>query len=138
MLFDTGPGYKNPVGREGWNETAMRRAEVFEERGLEALGTSAEVRASTHTSAKGLARAARGMLAQFGPQVIESLPEVRVPTLVLVGENDQPFLGAADYMAAKIPGAKKVMIPGAGHAANIDQPAAFNEAVAEFLTSLPA
>jgi pimeloyl-ACP methyl ester carboxylesterase len=60
-----------------------------------------------------------------------------VPTLVLVGENVQPFLGATDYMAAKIPGAQKVLVPGAGHAANIDQPAAFNAAVEAFLASLP-
>jgi pimeloyl-ACP methyl ester carboxylesterase len=40
-------------------------------------------------------------------------------------------------MAAKIPGAQKVLIPGAGHAANIDQPAAFNAAVEAFLASLP-
>ena len=38
MLFDTGPGYKNPVAREGWNETARKRAEVFEARGLDASG----------------------------------------------------------------------------------------------------
>jgi pimeloyl-ACP methyl ester carboxylesterase len=36
-------------------------------------------------------------------------------------------------MAAKIPGAKKVVIEGAGHAANIDQPVAFNQAVLAFL-----
>jgi len=41
-------------------------------------------------------------------------------------------------MAGKIPGAKKVVIPGAGHAANLDQPAAFNAAVADFLGALPA
>lgn len=137
MLFDTGPGYKNPVGRDGWNQTAMKRAEVFEAKGLDALGASAEVRASTHRSAAGLAKAARGMLAQFDARIIESLPAIAVPTLVLVGENDQPFLGATDYMAAKIPGALKAVIPNAGHASNIDQPAAFNEAVTGFLASLP-
>ena len=36
-------------------------------------------------------------------------------------------------MAAKIPGAVKVIIPNAGHAANIDQPEAFNKAVTDFL-----
>ncbi len=39
-------------------------------------------------------------------------------------------------MAAKIPGAKKVVLPDAGHAANIDQPAAFNAAVLGFLADL--
>jgi pimeloyl-ACP methyl ester carboxylesterase len=137
MLFDTGPGYRNPTGREAWNRTAEARAVAFETRGLEALGSGAEVRIAQHRSAQGLAHAARGMLAQFDSRVIESLETIRVPTLVLVGENDQPFLGATDYMAAKIPGAQKVLIPGAGHAANIDQPAAFNAAVEAFLASLP-
>ncbi len=54
----------------------------------------------------------------------------------MVGADDTPFLAASDYMAAKIPGAKKVVIPDAGHAANIDQPAAFNRAVVEFLDAL--
>jgi pimeloyl-ACP methyl ester carboxylesterase len=137
MLFDTGPGYRNPAGREAWNRTAEARAVAFETRGLEALGAGAEVRIAQHRSARGLALAARGMLAQFDSRVIESLETIRVPTLVLVGERDEPFLGATDYMAAKIPGARKVVIPAAGHAANIDNPPAFNAAVADFLASLP-
>jgi pimeloyl-ACP methyl ester carboxylesterase len=133
MLFDTGPGYKNPVGREGWNETALARAKAFEENGLESLGRGAEVRIAQHRSAQGLAHAARGMLAQFDSRIIESLPDIKVPTMVLVGENDQPFIGASQYMATKIPGARLVTLSGAGHAANIDQPDAFNEAVRRFL-----
>jgi pimeloyl-ACP methyl ester carboxylesterase len=39
-------------------------------------------------------------------------------------------------MAAKIPGAKKVVIPAGGHAVNIDQPRAFIEAVLPFLNNL--
>ena len=136
MLFDTGPGYKNPVGREGWNVTAMKRAETFEAKGLDALGGSAEVRVSQHRSAQGLAHAARGMLAQFDSRIIESLEHIVVPTLVLVGEKDQPFLGATDYMANKIPNATKAVIADAGHASNIDQPAEFNRAVMAFLGGL--
>jgi pimeloyl-ACP methyl ester carboxylesterase len=56
-----------------------------------------------------------------------------VPAIVIVGENDTPFLAASDYMAAKIPGAKKAVIPAAGHAANIDNPQAFNAALQGFL-----
>jgi pimeloyl-ACP methyl ester carboxylesterase len=64
--------------------------------------------------------------------VISSLAAIAVPSLV-VGANDAPFLAASDYMAGKIPGARKVVIENAGHAANIDQPAAFNAAVLDFL-----
>jgi pimeloyl-ACP methyl ester carboxylesterase len=136
LLFDTGPGYRKDEPRAGWNQMATRRAEAFESRGLGALGSSAEVRVSTHRSAAGLANAARGMLVQHDSRVMDSLATIGVPTLVLVGEKDEAFLNPADYMAAKIPGAAKVVVPGAGHAANIDQPADFNAAVLEFLAGL--
>jgi pimeloyl-ACP methyl ester carboxylesterase len=91
------------------------------------------VRMSQHRNAEGLARAARGMLTQRDAAVINSLPTIAVPSIVVVGADDKPFLNAADYMAAKIPGAKKAVIPNAGHSANIDQPEAFNKAIVEFL-----
>ncbi len=138
ILCDTGPGYRNDRARAGWNDMARERALALEQKGLSALGASAEVAASRHRSAAGLALAARGMLCQSGPEVIESLPQVRVPTLVVVGALDTPFLAPSDYMAAKIPGAEKVVIEGAGHAANIDRPKAFNAAVTGFLAALPA
>jgi pimeloyl-ACP methyl ester carboxylesterase len=75
------------------------------------------------------------MLTQHTPRVIQSLPEIAVPTIVVVGADDEPFLAATDYMAAKIPGAGKVVIPDAGHASNIDQPQAFNDAISGFLTA---
>jgi pimeloyl-ACP methyl ester carboxylesterase len=134
LIVDTGPGYKNVEAREGWNRNAIARAERYEREGLGDLSAaSAEVRDAHHRDATGLARAARGMLTQRDPRVIESLPDIRVPSLIVVGENDTPFLAASDYMAARIPGAKKVVIPNAGHAANIDNPDAFNEALTAFL-----
>jgi pimeloyl-ACP methyl ester carboxylesterase len=136
MLFDTGPGYRSDAGRDGWNRIATQRAKELETKGLAALGTSGEVTVSRHRSAQGLAHAARGMLAQTDGRVMASLPEIRVPTLVLVGALDQPFLAATDYMAAKIPGATRVVIDGAGHASNIDRPREFNAAVTKFLAQL--
>ena len=136
LIIDTGPGYKNDQARDGWNANAIGRAERYEAEGFGDLSkASAEVRLARHRDASGLARAARGMLTQKNARVIESLPSIAVPSLVVVGADDTPFLAASDYMAAKIPGAKKVVIPGAGHSANIDQPALFNTAVLGFLTS---
>lgn len=60
-----------------------------------------------------------------------------VPTLVLVVAMDEPFLTSTEYMAAKVPNSAKVIIPEAGHAANIDQPQVFIDAVRGFLRSLP-
>ncbi len=137
MLFDTGPGFKQAAARDAWNARAERTAEAFETQGLGGLPRSAEVQGSAHRDASGLARAARGMLKQADARVIESLPSISVPALVLVGERDRPFLAAADYMAGKIPGAEQVVVPGAGHASNVDQPEAFNRSVTEFLAGLP-
>ena len=94
------------------------------------------MRIAGHRDATGLAHAARGMLAQFDDKMIQSLPSIAVPTLVLVGSEDVKFHAAADYMAGKIASAQKVVIDGAGHEANMDQPTAFNQAMGAFLDGL--
>lgn len=137
MLFDTGPGYRSDASREQWNERARQRGDRLDERGMEYLREGGEVRREWHVhGAAGLAHAARGMLAQRDGRVINSLPDIDVPTLVLVGANDEAYLAGTDYMANKIPGARKVVIADAGHSANLDQPEAFNAAVREFLAGL--
>jgi pimeloyl-ACP methyl ester carboxylesterase len=139
LIIDTGPGYKNDEAREGWNRTSLKTAERYETEGLAVLTSgSAERRQAQHASAKGLALAARGMLTQRDAGVITSLPDIKVPSIVIVGSEDKPFLAASDYMTAKIPGAKKAVIEGAGHAANIDKPEAFNAALLGFLGALKA
>lgn len=137
LIIDTGPGYRSAEARAGWNANALKTGERYARDGLARLASgSAEMRTSRHRNAEGLALAARGMLTQRDSSVIDSLPTIDVPALVIVGADDTPFLAAADYMAAKIPGARKTVIPGAGHAANIDQPEAFNAAVRAFLEGL--
>ena len=137
LIIDTGPGFKKDEAREAWNQTALERAARYEKDGLGASsGLSAERATAKHRNAEGLARAARGMLTQKNARVIESLPDIKVPTIVIVGADDKPFLVASDYMASKIPGARKVVVPSAGHAVNIDQPKAFGESLAPFLAEL--
>jgi pimeloyl-ACP methyl ester carboxylesterase len=138
LIIDTGPGFKKDDAREAWNRRAFDTAERFEREGLEVLQSASRERSTvSHRDATGLARAARGMLTQRDARVIELLPNIKVPSLIVVGADDTPFLAASDYMAAKIPGAKKVVIPAAGHAVNIDQPQVFIDAVLPFLDSLP-
>lgn len=137
LIIDTGPGFRNDAAREAWNKTAHETAARFEREGLSHLqGMSPERSQVTHANGKGLALAARGMLAQRNAGVIEHLPQIQVPALVLVGAEDKPFLAASEYMAKKIPSARRVVIPNAGHASNIDQPDLFNDAVLSFLGSL--
>ncbi len=137
MIFDAGPGYKNDEARRSWNERAFLWADDLEARGLEAAPARQEMKEPEHRSADGLARAARGMLAQSDAAVLLSLERIAVPTLVLVGADDAPFRQPAEYMARKIPSSELVVIPAAGHVANLDQPTAFNRAMGAFLARLP-
>ena len=132
VLADTGPGFRNDEARERWNARAFAQADRLEREGLAALGNDRWL----HRSADGVAKAARGMLAQRDGSVIESLPTISVPTLVIVGADDAPFIGAANYMAAKIPNARLEVIEHAGHVANVDRPDPFNAAVLKFLGGL--
>ena len=139
LIIDTGPGFKKDDAREAWNQNARTRADTLDKEGLATLKSGSAERAyAVHRDASGLAKAARGMLTQRNAGVIESLPNIKVPSLVVVGSKDTPFIAASDYMAAKIPGAEKVVIQDAGHASNIDQPKAFNEAILGFVERLPA
>lgn len=133
LLCDTGPGFKKDESRLAWNERANQRAERWEREGLAALGSGAEVKAAIHRDASGLAHAARGMLAHENSDVIFSLPDIDKPTLVIVGADDKPFLGATDYMVSKIPGSDKAVVSKAGHSSNIDNPKEFNAAMGAFL-----
>ncbi len=62
------------------------------------------------------------------------LASIHVPTLILVGEQDTitpPALSEQMYQAIK--GSEYIAIPGAGHLSNLEQPEAFNAALARFL-----
>jgi pimeloyl-ACP methyl ester carboxylesterase len=140
VLVDTGPGYRNAEARAGWNAMAERFAARLDARGLDGLPGGQEQRRDEHRDAAGLAAAARGILTQHDARVIEGLPAIAVPTLVIVGSADEPFLAGSHYMAAKIPGATYVEIEGAGHAPNLTHAAQFDRAVLDFgqaMTSEP-
>lgn len=122
ILIDTGPGFRKDEPRAGWNKRAEGFARDFEARGGE--------------RALGLARAARGILAQHDARVLESLPAIGMPTLVVVGENDTPFLAGSRYMAEKIPGAKLEVIANAAHSPAAEQPEVFSRVTSEFLRAI--
>lgn len=137
MMISTGPGFRKDEARETWNKRALQIAGEWETEGLaRQQRLSKEAATARHRSAEGLALAGRGMLTQQDSRVIDSLPGIKVPSLVVVGTNDTPYLAGSDYMAAKIPGARKVVIADAGHSVNIDQPETFNREVGAFLAGL--
>ena len=65
------------------------------------------------------------------------LPSIAVPTLVIVGEADALVpLEVAEGFAKSIPDADLVVIPEAGHVANLENPEAFNDALEQFLSNV--
>jgi pimeloyl-ACP methyl ester carboxylesterase len=70
--------------------------------------------------------------AREGCDMSGRLAGMKPPTLVINGAHDMSLKGGAET-ASLIPGARHVVIPGAGHACNIEDPAAFDRAVFEFL-----
>ena len=98
LLQGCGPGYRKAETRAAWNERAEHRARTIEEKGLSIIRGGAEVGLSKHRSALGLAHAARGILAQVDARVIDHLPNIHVPTLIIAGDGDTHYLTGIDYM----------------------------------------
>jgi pimeloyl-ACP methyl ester carboxylesterase len=67
------------------------------------------------------------------------LGQIKVPALVIHGDADAAIeLGLAEALTAGLPNAKLVVVPGAGHAANLTHPETVNPAIEHFLAALPA
>jgi pimeloyl-ACP methyl ester carboxylesterase len=71
------------------------------------------------------------------PDARPGLADIRVPTLVLVGEHDAITpLAAAEVLAKGIAGARLEVLPAAGHLSNLETPAVFTSAVRAFLSEV--
>jgi pimeloyl-ACP methyl ester carboxylesterase len=143
--------------REAWAETARATADQFERDGAEA---TAEVygRAATRLrleqkdphgfaefmtqfkehSALGSARTMRGVQARRRSiyDVADQLPGMNVPTLILVGDEDEPCLEPSLFMKRRLPNAGLVTFARTGHVINLEEPALFNQTVLDFLTAV--
>ena len=70
--------------------------------------------------------------------VLDRLPAIRLPTLVVCGEFDPSTPPAhSRAIAAAIPGARLEMLPGLNHLPNFERPDLFNPLLEEFLQRLP-
>jgi pimeloyl-ACP methyl ester carboxylesterase len=106
---------------------------------------------ATHESRPDVEATVRRLIKQQSPIAVRSaihrmmhrpdstplLAQVSVPTLVITGAEDEMIpVEESRRMAGAIRGARLVIIPGAGHLANLEQPDAFNAALNEFLAAL--
>ena len=92
----------------------------FDSEGVELAAYRTARRGVLRSTIPGLQRFARGVAGPV-PNLIDVLPEIEVPALVLAGEKDAAFARASHVMAAKLPRAERVELSGAGHVLNLDK-----------------
>jgi pimeloyl-ACP methyl ester carboxylesterase len=91
-------------------------------------------------SAEGHALTMRGVQMKR-PSIFEledRLVQLKVPTLIMTGDEDEPCLEPGIFMKRKIPTSGLVVLPKSGHTINLEEPEAFNRAVLDFLTAVDA
>lgn len=147
VLADTKAGADSEDGRAARDATIARvRAE-----GVDALAEAMLPKLLGETTRRDqpdLVDAVRMLIARNTPEAVVSalgamktrpdsaplLPALGCPALVVCGEEDVLTPPAeSDAMAAALPSATTVLIPGAGHLSNLEAPLAFNQALADFL-----
>jgi pimeloyl-ACP methyl ester carboxylesterase len=89
-------------------------------------------------SALGAALTMRGVQGKR-PAVYEleaQMRQLRVPMLIVTGDEDEPCLEPGLFMKRTIPTAGLMIFPKSGHTINLEEPEAFNKAVSDFLTAV--
>jgi len=85
---------------------------------------------------RGIVRAVRGVIERYG--VMDEITSIRVPTLVVVGEEDVATPPPkARRIHEHIPGSRLARIPKAGHSSPVEQPAAVTQVLSDFFSTLP-
>ena len=68
----------------------------------------------------------------------DAMKGLTVPTLIVTGDEDWPCLVPSVFMKRTIPSAGLMVVPNTGHTINLEEPAAFNAALADFLAQVDA
>ena len=115
VVLNTGPGFRDPEKREGWNERSRRNAHRF-----------------------GVPERVAALNLQEDSVVMDRVAEMTTPTLVLAGGDDRPeYAGAGQYLERKMPDARLVVLDGGGHSMHEDTHASeVAEIIAEFAAGL--
>ena len=140
VLIGASPGLADPAEREARRAADEALAERIEAIGVEAFvtewgaqplfaGQPERVAAAAHADRlrnrpAGLAAALRGLGTGAMEPLWERLGELTIPVTLVTGERDAKFREIAERMAERLPAARLVVVPGAGHAAHLEQPEA--------------
>jgi pimeloyl-ACP methyl ester carboxylesterase len=157
VVAGAGSGAPKGAAREAFIRDSLAAADGFETAGSAAMAgtmaagpTRVQLRAKdprgwaefkAHLaghSAAGSANTLRGYQAAR-PSLYDLEAEIRavtVPTLVVVGDEDEPCLDASLWLKRIMPWAGLWVVPRTGHCVNLEEPAAFNARVLDFLTQV--
>jgi pimeloyl-ACP methyl ester carboxylesterase len=158
-LTIAGVGYGSTPDRSDFERDVEKSAARFESEGMERMGAvyargPTRVQFEDHDprgyaeflaqllagSALGHAQTLRGVQKKR-PSVLQleaELKALRVPTLLITGDEDEPCLEPGLFMKRAIPSAALVVMPRAGHTVNLEAPDAFNRHLLEFITHVDA
>ena len=140
VLIGAGPGIADPAERAARRAADDALADRIEAIGVEAFarewaalplweGQPERVAAAANAdrlrnTPEGLAAALRGLGTGVMDPLWDALPSITIPVTLAAGERDEKFRAIAERMAERLPRAEVVTIPGAGHAAQLENPAA--------------
>ena len=145
------------VNREPFVAAQLARAEELERDGIEALVRNLEALPTRRSfrvkdprgweefiggvrahDAVACAHLIRGVIVKRRTifELERELRDLRVPTLVMTGDQDEPCIEPALFMRRHIPHAGLVVVPMTGHTVNIEEPGLFNAVTGEFLTAV--
>jgi pimeloyl-ACP methyl ester carboxylesterase len=146
ILIDTQAGLEDPVAMKGylqltdeWAESGLKSstADIVEAIILGDRWSGAGAwRAKWATFKGGNIKGCMRTLS-IRDDITGRLPEIKVPALVIHGDADAAIeLGLARKLASGLADAELVVVPGAGHAANLTHPDVVNPAIERFLAEL--
>tara|TARA_B110000238_G_scaffold191953_1_gene226706 strand:+ start:646 stop:1428 length:783 start_codon:yes stop_codon:yes gene_type:complete len=116
VAINTGPGFRDPDKREGWNTRSRRNAHRF-----------------------GVPERVTDLNLQHDSVVMDRLGDITTSTIVLAGGDDRPeYQGSGQYLERKMPEARLVVLDGGGHSMHEDTHASeVADIIASFAVSLP-
>jgi 2-succinyl-6-hydroxy-2,4-cyclohexadiene-1-carboxylate synthase len=149
VLVGATAGIEDDAARRSRRAADRSLAEWMEGAAIEAVVDHWESQAVFDTQSDALVAAQRpgrlsheplelaAMLRATGQGTLEPLwdrlGDLTIPVLAVAGEDDDKYAAVAARMADALPNGRAALIPGAGHAAHMEQPEAFSELLADFL-----
>ena len=141
---------------EGWRESVMEQSRGMEERGMASMLDYSRGQARVQLQRKdprgyrefadqflshsglGSALTFRGVQGKRPPvfALEEQMRALTIPTLIMLGDEDEPCIEPSIFMKRCISTSGLVMFPQAGHAINLEDPDLFNRSVQDFLTAV--